>query len=373
MKAFIDKVINTEKTLLLFDHDLGGGTTKYREEKIATFLQQGFAVLLVISTHRLQVHSVVMKFYQCHAKKSIISESEKIDALALFTVLENINFQQVIVNSLVSFKPATLFVSAVAKYLHALAKVNISIAFHDYYALCPSFNLLNYQWQYCDVPDEKTCNHCQKLHPITTLREPNAENWRKIWGELLALADHVLAFSHASERLIVKAYPSLKNKITVEPHNMAYFAKDKIDVKPHKACNIGVVGNMALHKGSEKILALSDHIAAIKSLHNIVVFGEFEAGKLRENIKLLGAYSTAELSTLIEQNSIDVFFFPSICPETFSYVVEELMILDLTIVCFNLGAQAEKVASYAKGTVIELDTSIDKILQSLSAFKLKNV
>ena len=41
-----------------------------------------------------------------------------------------------------------------------------------------------------------------------------------------------------------------------------------------------------------------------------------------------------------------MLFFPSIWPETFSYVVAEMTALHLPIVAFDLGAPAERLRSY---------------------------
>jgi glycosyltransferase involved in cell wall biosynthesis len=41
-----------------------------------------------------------------------------------------------------------------------------------------------------------------------------------------------------------------------------------------------------------------------------------------------------------------MFLFPSIWPETFSYVVAEMIALGLPIVAFDLGAPAERLRTY---------------------------
>jgi glycosyltransferase involved in cell wall biosynthesis len=43
---------------------------------------------------------------------------------------------------------------------------------------------------------------------------------------------------------------------------------------------------------------------------------------------------------------VNVLFFPSIWPETFSYVVGEMMALGLPIVAFDLGAPGERLRDY---------------------------
>jgi glycosyltransferase involved in cell wall biosynthesis len=57
---------------------------------------------------------------------------------------------------------------------------------------------------------------------------------------------------------------------------------------------------------------------------------------------------------MVEASGANVFLFPSIWPETFSYVVEELMQLEVPIVCFDMGAPAERIRHYPKGKLIPL-------------------
>ena len=42
---------------------------------------------------------------------------------------------------------------------------------------------------------------------------------------------------------------------------------------------------------------------------------------------------------------------PSVCPETYSYVTDEIMAMDMPIVVFGIGAPAERVARYTRGAV----------------------
>jgi len=44
---------------------------------------------------------------------------------------------------------------------------------------------------------------------------------------------------------------------------------------------------------------------------------------------------------------------PSICPETFCYTAEEIMLMEMPLAVFDLGAPAERVRNYNKGLVIE--------------------
>ena len=70
---------------------------------------------------------------------------------------------------------------------------------------------------------------------------------------------------------------------------------------------------------------------------------------------------------LVGRSGANVFLFPSIWPETFSYVAEELMQLHVPLMCFNLGAPAERVGRYDRGRVIDFK-GIPELLDALIAF-----
>ena len=60
----------------------------------------------------------------------------------------------------------------------------------------------------------------------------------------------------------------------------------------------------------------------------------------------MGRYKVSELDKIIMEQGISAVLFPSICPETFSYTVSELIHVGIPVACFNLGAQAEKIKGY---------------------------
>jgi len=81
---------------------------------------------------------------------------------------------------------------------------------------------------------------------------------------------------------------------------------------------------------------------------------------------MTGAYTHADLVDLIEANRINLAFFPSVCPETFSYVTEEMIRLDLPIVAFDLGAPGERLRGYRNGRLCP-EVSAESALSTLLA------
>ena len=67
---------------------------------------------------------------------------------------------------------------------------------------------------------------------------------------------------------------------------------------------------------------------------------------------MTGRYRQSELVDLAESHGVNMFFFPSIWPETFSYVVAEMMQLRMPIVAFELGAPIERLRGYPASRLV---------------------
>jgi glycosyltransferase involved in cell wall biosynthesis len=84
----------------------------------------------------------------------------------------------------------------------------------------------------------------------------------------------------------------------------------------------------------------------------ITVIGTVDAEYQIPSVRETGHYTTDRLAHLIELSGANLFLFPSILPETFSYVIAELIALDVPVICFDFGAPAERISKYHLGQVI---------------------
>ena len=88
------------------------------------------------------------------------------------------------------------------------------------------------------------------------------------------------------------------------------------------------------------------------------------------NLTIHGKYKLEYIVNIVEEYDIDIFIMPSICPETFSYVTEEIILMQKPIICFNLGAQAERVSKYDKGYIAK-DISAKAMYECIMEFYRK--
>ncbi|MCA3161486.1 MAG: glycosyltransferase, partial [Burkholderiales bacterium] len=125
------------------------------------------------------------------------------------------------------------------------------------------------------------------------------------------------------------------------------------------------------HKGSLFIQSLAREIGRHHADVKIVVIGTIEATSDPLVVTQTGPYRHDDLTGLIEKSGANVFLFPSIWPETFSYVVEEMMTMSLPVASFNLGAPAERLENYQKGLLLN-STDPATVLDDLISFHRKS-
>ena len=238
---------------------------------------------------------------------------------------------------------------------------------HDYYPICPSHFLLDAREKYCGVPDIETCSRCLPeidFWFVSFFESRDIRLWRSKWGACLDVADSVLCFSNASRDLLLKAYPGLgAERVDVVPHATSYFPSRKPQLNMSGGLHIGVLGEIGPHKGSAIVQALSEEIIRQDADTRISVIGTLEADCDATVVSETGPYDASSLVDRVEASGANVFLFPSIWPETFSYVIGELMQLDVPIVCFDMGAPAERLRRYPRGKLIPFSNARDILLQ----------
>jgi glycosyltransferase involved in cell wall biosynthesis len=340
---------------LLFDHNMGGGANHYRRTQIAERVEAGGTVLactynLPTLDYRLVLHAA--------------GSEERMFRLSTFLVLEalfeRVPIAEIFVNSPVSFDEPLLFAEWIARLRQAHSATRLVVTAHDYFSVCPSFVLLDADGRYCGIPDLAVCERCLPRHRASyvTLSPPTTiPAWRASWGRCLAAADEVRCFSASTRALLLRGHPSLDPaRLTIVPHALDYRPERRPVLRHTDPLTIGVVGNISPQKGA---LIVRDVLARLERElpeARIVVIGTLDLAVESPRLHVTGPYQRDAMVELIEAHGINMILFPSVCPETFSYVIEEMMLLRMPIVAFDLGAPAERLRGYDLG---RLCTNVD--------------
>lgn len=364
------KNIDDVPLTVIVDHSLGGGTNHYREQRLASYLAQNKDVLVIT------YHPALLGYRIEHHTRQAATQHYKLDNLeTLFTLASKLTIETLFYNNAVSFPDAI----AIPGILVALAErmpAKLEIALHDFFPFCPSPHLMNAEGKFCRLPDNpQTCHACllkshQSFVPIYGIQQIPV--WRQQWRKLMIAADVIHVFSKHMITTLHAVYPDIeRSAIHYVPHSTAYFEQVTALDPPAQPLRIGIVGNITPIKGSGVVTDLA-HALAEAGRHDIelIVIGTLHA-RSNKAIRQTGHYQHDDLPGILTREKVNMILFPSICPETFSFVIQEMKRLALPVAAFDLGAQAEYLADYPKGLILPLETPPAELLANLVAFHQK--
>ncbi|WP_230322491.1 MULTISPECIES: glycosyltransferase [Bacillus] len=340
------------KGRLFIDHGSGGGASIYQanyiktledDERIYTLTPGTDYVILTDHNHSEPIHYNL--------------KLSKLNEMNFKKLLSALRIDLIFINHLVKYPIEKMF----SLIKHSL--VDYCFFVHDFYCICPSYNLINHEKKYCNAEtNPEICQGCiAKLYSKETI---NIEDWRKAFHSFLVEAKKVITPSYNTKEILLKYYKDIQ--IEVREHSIdskiAYtFNKDFLNKQD---LNIAFLGAIDLPKGSGIIYELKDLIVEENLPINIKVIGitniHFNPHKSDEGkFEVTGRYEVDNLSKILAEKEIALVITPSICPETYSYTTSEAMLSGYPIITFNLGAPAERVKKYQCGWIIDNVTSTE--------------
>ncbi|MBS5429875.1 MAG: glycosyltransferase [Lachnospiraceae bacterium] len=346
VKYLLLRKSKVKETIVAFDHDLGGGATSYLIKKRHQLIEQGYA-FYVIKYNYVQNYYQIL--FQCADDKAQFFVRNQSD---IFTALEFLNVDEIWINELVTYPDLFSVLEKLEKFVRE-KNVKLKMLLHDYFAVCPTINLLNVDEKYCGVPDEcSQCAECfRNVHPAYEKDYGSMEIWREKWKNFLKSCSSIVVFSNDSKKILQKVYGELPN-IEVVPHQIGYMPRIQKKYKTTDSFNIGLLGVLTKHKGADIVRELTAEIEK-RGLNIRVVLIGFSSEKIESPVFFeTGKYSSDSIPRLTLKHDIDMFLIPSIWPETFSYTAEEIMKMGMPLMCFDIGAPAERIVDYEKGNII---------------------
>ena len=224
---------------------------------------------------------------------------------------------------------------------------------HDYYAICPQYNLTDEEGEYCGEPDAAGCERCLAVRPAPWGLDIHA--WRQLFSRLLRDAERVFAPSQDVGRRLQRYVPDAPVVILPhpEPPRTARTPAVSTATGPVRVLVLGVLNpakgvhllTRCARDARERGLDLEFHVIGWSEtpIH----------GGDTLPLTLSGAYRSEELPSLISRAGGDVFFFPSRAPETFSYTLSEALAWPLPIIAPARGAFVERLSDNAAARLLD--------------------
>lgn len=245
--------------------------------------------------------------------------------------------------------------------------LNSAITIHDLYPLCPVVGMLYCNEKYCDDMQEKDCEKCL----VSTQRASNniISEWQNDWYEFLKKFNIVIAPSNDTKKRINAVYKDID--ITVIEHGVNMCKIEGTQEKDNKL-RVAFIGVLCRHKGADMIREL---ISTCKDSDiEFHAFGKAEEGfddlqKGGRNYIFHGAYDRDKLGELLIKNKINLICFLQICPETYSYTVNEAISAKIPVLSVDLGAGADRIKAYGLGWIVSKYATSKEIINKLTYIK----
>ena len=343
--ALFDLIMKSnKKRTLYFNHMLGGGATEYLLKKKEEKCNNGEIVVIVTYNYVNNVYNLSVNFDKYNINYSIVKIAD------LQNILQQYVMSEVIINELVTYPNLYLLLEWLVDYTKTTS-AKLIMLMHDYFSVCPTINLLDQNRNYCKLKDCESCNLEQCS--VAYVKYGNMDLWKRNWRRFLENCAEVIVFSRDSENIINRQYGKLDN-IVYTPHVVNYMPELNKNIKLSDTINIGILGVLSEHKGGRIVQEMLQLIEKQQLNINIILIG-YTDGAISINSDHFietGRYSVGELPKKIYRYDIDLFFIPSIWPETFSYTTQEIIEMNMPIAVFDIGAPAERVKEYDKGVII---------------------
>ncbi len=219
---------------------------------------------------------------------------------------------------------------------------------HDYFLICPNFFLIKDNSSICK--EQKKCLNCSTNQKVDIKTRQNSI-------EHLVNYINKFIFPDESVKNEIDRHFKIENSVII-PHgiNIDEFKinKKNTDSLDKTQINIAFVGFINEHKG---LKIIKDLILNNKK-ENIIfhLFGESidqTLNKDSNNYIFHGKYFKQNLPNLLVENNIKYVFLLSNCLETFSYTLSEVNLVNIPIVCFDLGAIGNRVKSDDIGWLVD--------------------
>lgn len=241
--------------------------------------------------------------------------------------------------------------------LHYLSKeIPTIITLHDYFLLCPNYFMIsNYNNKLCYNSTKQNCSKCVGILNNRLSVRNNA---------CMLLFKYVKSVIVPDESVLseYRRYYSIKDGYII-PHGIDTDRFKKISLSNHvldtNNINIAFVGFLQKHKGGEiaSKLVLLNH-----SKYKYHLFGTTDIDDLlsnRTNFINHGRYERYDLPKLLSDNNIDLVLLLSTCPETYNYCLSEISLAKIPVLCFDIGAIANRVRNNKIGWVIDKKNDFD--------------
>jgi len=329
-----------EENVLMACHSRGGGAERHLQEDAQKQRDRGRGVFFLRPVPGRPTHALIRHSECTHLPNFPELELKDIERMA--GIISELGITCLHSHGLVDFEPQA------ADYIRQVcekAKIPLHVDIHDYKVVCPRINLARNDGMYCGEPqDEQTCDDCLRKEG-NDFGVTNIAEWRYMHHRVLKMAEKIYVPDEDVSDRLSRYFPDLCFRIF--PHEEIEYRPVYRQPNPGERLRVVVIGAISKIKGYDILLGCAKYVKARSLPIEFVLMGySVDNYKLtKAGVRVVGRYFQDEAAKILEEIDPHMSFFPSLCPETYSYTLSIAMQAKLPVIAFSLGAIARRVKS----------------------------
>lgn len=297
------------------------------------------------------------------------------------------------------------------EFFKQVRKMGIQMVFttHDFYPICLRCTFVDFEGAVCFEPNSEKCAKCNYGKAISSaqnrimqtngyallkrsrlfviakrvakkymVNRATAGNQGHIpsevgagYRDLLSYNDDILnsmsmllCNSKTSYGIYDKYYPEAQKMIMPITHEGLSGACRKKNFSPRVV--LGYAGGRKSYKGLDVLLESLNYLDKDGIDWHLHLYGDDYAGlPEKERVKHCGTYSSCDVNSVL--SSVDIMIVPSICPETFGFVVLESLCAGTPVICSDAVGSKDLLPEswvFRSGDPAALAFTIERLLES---------
>ncbi len=367
----------TKKNILYVMHE-GKGGTLYTSVDLMRHVSEEYNVYLLTASRRdmklykynldhvndsfdddaeFQKNLILLTKWNIKYKYSIREPSIPEFSQIYFNVLKILHIDLVHIRHLIRH---TLDMPRIANILG----IKVILSFHDFYYVCPAYNLIDDKGVYCggectpitshDI-EEGQCNITVGLD--CPLLKEFVDTWRGYIHEVFSYSSEFITTSPSAHKIYTKYYDELKEKpFDIIEHGRDLKTPDEIDSHISKfnkdePIRILLPGNITVNKGSTFITKLKEYDVDNKlELHFL---GNVDGRCHLERYGTLhGTYKRSDFPSIVKDIKPHFIGIFSIWPETYCHTLSEAWSTAIPVLSFDIGALGDRIKENGGGFLL---------------------
>jgi glycosyltransferase involved in cell wall biosynthesis len=231
---------------------------------------------------------------------------------------------------------------------------------HDYYPFCPALNItFDSVCTRCTEADLERCTVSNPHHRF--FRNVPPAEWMELRKQFVdrALQSHLTAIapSPSVRKNYVQLRPELESRFQVVPHGVPSLPSPPLEPfsESKSRLRIVILGSLAPDKGLELLNGIQ---SSVRSFADILLLGCGDYGarfRSLPGVTVIPSYTRDELPGLLRSLRPDLGLLLSVVPETFSYTLQELMLLGIPTLATRRGSFVDFIEDGRTGFLSDPD------------------